>query len=221
MRVSWSPGLRYIFALSLATAISIGLLGIDWINDQDLAPTYLVWNLFLAWIPFLLALLLVWTLRRKQWSSWAGLLLSAGWLAFLPNSFYMVSDFIHLQEVDAAQLLFNVVMFTAFIYTGVLLGFSGLYLIHLALEERLSRIWSFTVIGVLLLICSIAIYIGRDLRWNTWDMLVNPAGVLFDLSERLLHPAQLSQVLMIVLPFFVLLGGMYVVVWQAARLLKE
>ena len=58
-----------------------------------------------------------------------------------------------------------------------------------------------------------AIYIGRDLRWNSWDVVADPAGVLFDLSSRLLHPGQYGPMLAVILPFFVLLCSLYGVAW--------
>jgi len=220
MSVSLRLKVRYVLALCLATAASIGLLLAEAISSHGFSGLYLylLWNLFLAWIPFILSVWLVYMLHRKNWSSWGGLALSAGWLAFLPNSFYMISDFIHLPEVEPGQLLLSVVVFTSFIYTGVLLGLGSLYLIHTELNKRLSNRSSAFVVAILLLACSIAIYIGRDLRWNTWDVLANPAGMLFDLSERLLHPTQYPQALAVIVPFFVLLLSMYAVAWQTARL---
>src|SRR5581483_10375463 len=140
---------------------------------------YFIWNLFLAWMPVLFTGWILWVLRRKPWSSWEGLLATALWLGFLPNSFYMISDFIHLQEVRRVDLLYDVIMFSSFIFNGVLLGFLSLYTVHHQLLKRLTNRSAATVIGLVILVCSFAIYLGRDLRWNTWDLLVNPAGIIF------------------------------------------
>src|SRR5215471_19022807 len=117
MRVRFAPRGYYLLALLLSSAVSTGLLLAGAVRSDDFGQSYLVWNLFLAWIPFCLMLLLVRRLRRKLWSSWEGLALTAAWLAFLPNSFYMISDFIHVQEVNPDGLVYSVVVFTAFIYT--------------------------------------------------------------------------------------------------------
>jgi uncharacterized membrane protein len=146
--------------------------------------------------------------------------LSLLWLIFLPNTFYMISDFIHLADVNPQQLLFNAVMFTSFIYIGVLLGFSSLYIVHQELAKRFSVQTTVTAVALALLACSFAIYIGRDLRWNTWDIVTDPAGVLFEVSTRLLHPSQYPQVLDVVTPFFALLGSMYMVARQSVVILK-
>lgn len=214
---SWA---RFVAALGLATLVSTGLLAIDSISNGGFVASYLVVNLVLAWIPLGLVLWLRLCLRRKPWSSWEAMGLSLLWLIFLPNTFYMISDFIHLADVNPQQLLFNAVMFTSFIYIGVLLGFSSLYIIHQELAKRFSFKTTVTAIGLALLACSFAIYIGRDLRWNTWDIATDPTGVLFEVSTRLLHPSQYPQVLAVVMPFFALLGSMYMVARQSVAILK-
>jgi uncharacterized membrane protein len=72
-----------------------------------------------------------------------------------------------------------------------------------------------------LFISSFAIYVGRDLRWNSWDVLTSPFGLLFDLSERLTHPSEYGQVLVVVVPFFVLLAGIYFLARYVGGLFQE
>ncbi|HSX23761.1 MAG TPA: DUF1361 domain-containing protein, partial [Candidatus Saccharimonadales bacterium] len=74
--------------------------------------------------------------------------------------------------------------------------------------------YGIVVITCVFALISFAIYLGRSLRWNTWDLLVNPAGLLFDISERVLHPLSHPQVFVTTLTFFVLLTSIYLVVWN-------
>ncbi len=212
---------EYFAALCVATGVSVGFFVYGAWRNHSSAYSYLIWNLFLAWLPLIFALHLNKVLRMKRWSSWEGIGFSLLWLMFLPNSFYMISDFIHIQELQRVDILYDVLMFTSFIYTGVTLGFSSLYLVHLQLRKRLSAqssaIWVFST----LFICSAAIYVGRDLRWNSWDVLTNPGGLLFDLSDRLLHPAAYSQMFLTVISFSILLTTMYWLLWRGARLLQQ
>ncbi|HEX5744517.1 MAG TPA: DUF1361 domain-containing protein [Candidatus Saccharimonadales bacterium] len=216
-----SPRGQYVMALAVASFVSMGLFVYGAWRSQDFTASYLPWNLVLAWLPLMLAVWLMDILRRKAWSSWEGIAASFLWMAFLPNSFYLISDFIHLQEVDPAYVLYDAVMFTSFVFTGLALGFTSLYLVHGALKQRLdgrrSAIWT----GMVLLFCSIAIYMGRDLRWNTWDIFVNPAGLLFEAADRLQHPASYPHMLLVITIFFVLLTTIYNLLWRAARLLSE
>ena len=214
---------RQQFALALggATLVSVGLYAYGAIVNHRSVHGYLVWNIFLAWLPLVLALWLAKVLSSQLWSSWKALAISVAWLMFLPNSFYMISDYVHLQDVAHANILYDAVLFTSFIYTGVLLGFSSLYIIHLELKRRFpSRLASGTV-ALTLLLCSFAIYIGRDLRWNSWDILTNPAGLLFDISDRALHPAAYPIMILTVTAFFVLLTSMYALVWRGSQLLRS
>lgn len=210
---------QYILALGLSSAVSIALYSYGALRNHSAEYGYLIWNLFLAWIPLLFASRLIVVLRTKHWSSWEAIACSLLWLVFLPNSFYMISDFIHLQEVARVDLLFDVVMFTSFIYTGVALGFSSLYLVHKQFMRRFSVHETIGLLGITLLLCSGAIYIGRDLRWNSWDIVTNPAGLLFDVSDRLAHPSAYPQMLVTIVTFFVLLASMYLLLWRSIQLL--
>lgn len=212
-----SSRIRLGIALACASLVSIILYAIASAENGDAAYSYLLWNLALAWIPLSLVVWLVRVLRSRLWSSWLPLLLTVVWISFLPNSFYMITDFIHINEASRANLLFDVVMFTSFILNGVILGYLSLTLVHQELIKRLSRRTSAALVGGVLLLASFAIYIGRDLRWNTWDVLFNPASVIFDVSDRLLNPGAHPQVFSTTLSFFVLLTSVYVIIWQLLR----
>ena len=221
MRAYTLPGGRYGVGLGIATVVCLGLVATSSVAFSGVVYPYLVWNLFLAWLPLLLAVLLVRILRDKLWSSWQAIVVTVAWLALLPNSFYMVSDFIHLAELGPEQILLGAVTFASFVFTGLCLGVTSLYLVHREFLRRVSPRASASIVGVLLFMVSVAIYIGRDLRWNSWDVVLNPFGLLFDLSDRLLHPSQYGQVLSVVVPFLALLATIYYVAWQAAHALQD
>jgi uncharacterized membrane protein len=220
MRFYLSSRLRLGIALACSSLVSLSLYAIAASENGDMAYTYLLWNLGLAWIPLVLILWLERVLRTRLWSSWLPLFLTIIWLSFLPNSFYMITDFIHLNEAARANILFDVVMFTSFILNGIILGYLSVYIVHQELLKRLSKRMSAGLVAGVLLLSSFAIYIGRDLRWNTWDVLLNPASVIFDVSDRILNPAAHPQVISTTLSFFVLLTSVYAVVWHVMRASK-
>jgi uncharacterized membrane protein len=76
------------------------------------------------------------------------------------------------------------------------------------------------LVAITLLLCSFAIYLGRDLRWNSWDILINPGSLLFDVSDRFLHPGAHPRTFVTTLTFFVLLGTFYIVVRSLARTMR-
>jgi uncharacterized membrane protein len=217
----WSPRDQFILALLAASAVSVVFYFYGAWRNHSGEYSYLIWNLFLAWLPLVFAVRLIKVLKHKLWSSWEGLAWSFAWLVFLPNSFYMISDFIHLREIQRVDILYDALMFTSFIYTGVVLGFSSLYLVHLQLRRRLDMVQAAIWTGLTLFICSIAIYIGRDLRWNSWDIITNPGGLLFDVSERLGHITNYPQMLVTIFAFFILLSSMYGIMWSGARFLRS
>jgi uncharacterized membrane protein len=220
-RRRFTPRERVVAALGGLTAVSVGLFCIGALTNRSLQFDYLLWNLFLAWLPLVVVALLLRNLRRHLWSSWPPLVLTLLWLLLLPNSFYMISDFVHIQDVARESLLYDVVMFTSFIFTAALAGFSSLYLVHTELRRRLNLRVSSVLIGIILFLCSFAIYLGRDLRWNSWDVITNPAGILFDVSDHLIHPLKHGDMFTTTLYFFVLLASLYVVGWQLGEATRQ
>jgi uncharacterized membrane protein len=209
-----SPRERVVLSLAGLTLVSVGLFLAGAIANRSLEFAYMLWNLFLAWLPVLVMILLLRSLRTRLWTALLPLFLTFLWLILLPNSFYMISDFVHIRDVVGRNLLYDVIMFTACIFTAVALGFSSLYMIHTELRRRVSLRTSSVLVGIILFLCSFAIYLGRNLRWNSWDVFVNPAGILFDVSDHLVHPLQHGAMFTTTLSFFVLLGSLYVVGWQ-------
>lgn len=211
---------RVFYALLLSSGISLLLFGLRVLESDSTRYWFLLWNLLLAWLPLGFAAWLAARLRRTGWSLPGNVVLTLLWLGFLPNSFYLISDLIHLEATGEVGLLYDVVLFCSFIFNAYVAGLISLYLVHRQLLRRLPRPRAHGVIGLVLLACSFAIYLGRNLRWNTWDVLINPAGLLFDVSDRVINPAAHPQAFVTTLTFFVLLGGIYVVIWELVQALR-
>lgn len=212
-----SSRLRLGLALLASSFISVGLYAAGWIANGEAAYIFFLWNLGLAWIPLVLALWLERTLRTRLWSSWLALVITALWLVFLPNSFYMITDFMHLGTVPRVDPLLDVVMFTSFIINSLIVGYLSVFIVHQELLKRLSKRRSFVLISGVFLLISFAMYIGRDLRWNTWDALFNAFSLMFDISDRLLNPGTHPQLFSATLSLFAVLTSIYVVIWMLVR----
>jgi len=209
-----------VTALAYLSAVSVGLFFVGVIFYGTTKFWFLNWNLFLAWLPLLFAWLLTKFLKHGRWLSWQGIVLSFLWLGFLPNSFYIISDLVHLQLASAATALYYTVLILSFGINGLLLGYTSLYLLHKEFEARVGKDYAAVFASIVLLLCSFAIYLGRYLRWNTWDVLVNPAGVLFDVSDRIINPAAHELTFRITLLLFILLGSLYIVARQFVSALR-
>jgi len=206
--------------LLFTSSISVLLFIIRAFNQQSIDYWYLNWNLFLAWLPLIFAWQLVIGLKKWPWSGWQNVVLSLLWLGFLPNSFYIITDFIHLQHTLNATLLFDVVLLLSFTLNGLILGYMSVYLVHLQLSKRFQKSYVQAMIATVFLLCSFAIYLGRYLRWNTWDVLINPAGILFDVSDRFINPGAHGQTFTTTALFFVFISTFYITICQFMNALK-
>lgn len=208
-------------SLVYSALVSVGLFIVRVVSYHSYNYWYLNWNLILAALPLFFALCLARYLVKNPWYSWQGVLLTLLCLGFLPNSFYIGSDFIHVQYTEQATLLFDIVLLLSFTINGLIYGYISVYLIHKELLKRFRASTAHWLVGLLFLACSFAIYIGRYLRWSTWDVLVNPTGILFDVSERFLNPAAHTQTFETTALFFAFLAPLYIIFWRSIEALKN
>ncbi len=162
---------------------TISLLAVRIVLTAELTYIFLAWNLFLAWIPFALGQQLV----RIQ-NSWKIFLMIALWLLFLPNAPYIITDFLHLKERLPVPYWYDILLLFSAALNGLLLGLVSLFTIEKFLADRYGKRVSGVVVFISLFLCAFGIYIGRYLRWNSWDIIVNPLGIAGDILDRLLNP---------------------------------
>src|SRR2546423_11108321 len=162
-------------SLVLMSGFCLALLALRLVYTQTTFP-YLAWNLFLAWIPFALALVIY--DRSKRRATIPLVPLALAWLVFFPNAPYLVTDLLHLRDDSVTPVWFDTLVYAAFAWTGLLLGFVSLYLMHVVARRFLgaARSWVF-VLGALAF-ASFGIYLGRFERWSSWDVFVRPTQLL-------------------------------------------
>ena len=147
---------------------------------------FLNWNLFLAFIPWLLSSLII--IKNIQINKFLLTLLILTWILFFPNSPYILTDLFHLGMSSRAPIWYDLILILSYACTGLLFGFISL----IDLEKILSRFFSkgkviFITIGFLFL-SGFGIYIGRYLRWNSWDVINNPIPLFSDILNRFANP---------------------------------
>ncbi len=149
---------------------------------------FLVWNLFLAWIPYWIALALDPFHRRFQ-RSWLTALVLLSWLFFFPNAPYILTDLLHLRGRHPVPHWYDLMLIVSFAWTGLLLGYLSLYEVQRFVQERWSAWagWCFSLSATFL--CGLGIYLGRYLRWNSWDVLQDPLTILQDAWQSIIDPA--------------------------------
>jgi uncharacterized membrane protein len=166
------------------------------------------WNLFLAFLPWLLSTII--TINpRLQKNKPVLFIMTFTWLIFFPNSFYILTDLFHLQWETSMPKWFDLVMILSFAWVGLMFGFMSLWDIEAIIGKRVHRRLMPVVVSVLLFLGSFGIYLGRYLRWNSWDIIKEPFNLFYDISERVLNPLQHKQTWGMTLFMFIFLSIIY------------
>lgn len=151
---------------------------------------FLNWNLLLSIIPFDFAVLTVWLYQQGYPRVWA-LLSVLVWLAFYPNTVYMLTDFIHLNDIGNAinseMQVFNYSLLTGAIFFGVFLGLASSELILVDLFPGLRHRWQVVLGASLSFLSAFGIFLGRYLRLNSWDIVSRPKVLLSQMKDVVIN----------------------------------
>lgn len=159
------------------------LLALRGWRAQNTTYFFLVWNLFLAVIPFLAAL----AFERAKWLATRSVAFVV-WLLFLPNAPYIVTDFIHLRARPPVPLWFDILLLISSAGTGLLLGYGSVMIVQRAVERRAGTRTGWLVATFALLLSAFDIYLGRFMRFNSWEALTDPMPLFADVARRLMSP---------------------------------
>lgn len=146
----------------------------------------LIWNLFLAYIPYGITRFLI----RKQHlmeHKWKLAIISFIWLLFIPNSFYIITDLFHLKARPGIPLWFDLALIFSFAWNGLLLGILSMRQMEKTWQLRWG--WSeLLFIYPVMCLNALGIYIGRYLRYNSWDVVSDPLDLSEDILYLIVHP---------------------------------
>jgi uncharacterized membrane protein len=149
-------------------------------------PWYLIWNLFLAWIPYIISICFI----KKDTTLNRFIPFFILWLLFFPNAPYLVTDVLHLVSSAPSFLWYDGLLFFFFGWVGLFLGLLSLLQIHQYLKMHFRILFSELSIFAICFISSFGIYLGRFERWNSWDIFLNPLGLAkhsINLSANFIH----------------------------------
>ena len=182
----------------------------------------LVWNLFLAWIPYCASVAAYLSMRYRITFYLIMPISTLVWIVFFPNAPYLLTDFQHLAFSNPnSPLWFDVIIMIWFAWTGLLLGISSLYLMQEIVTRTFNRVigWVFAI-GVTVL-SSIGVFLGRFLRWNSWDLLQDPIPIAKDIYGIVRHPISNLPTYVFTILFTLLFLFIYFTVHLFGRIIRE
>ncbi|REG99778.1 DUF1361 domain-containing protein [Flavobacterium aquicola] len=151
---------------------------------------YLVWNLFLAFVPyFLISYLNIQILNQKSRIKSFSILFI--WLLFLPNSFYILTDLIHLTQSGTRLFWFDLIVISSYAVIGFTVGIISLIKFEFILKTYVSALITNLIMPIICFLSGLGIYLGRILRYNSWDILSNPIELFNDILTSSLSPHSL------------------------------
>ncbi|HEX5024462.1 MAG TPA: DUF1361 domain-containing protein [Agriterribacter sp.] len=146
---------------------------------------FLVWNLFLAWVPFAVSIALCTKVNVKAWIQY---LLFALWLLFFPNAPYIITDFFHLIERPPVPLWYDLIIMFLASWNGLLLGLISLFYVEQFLQTKFNTRMVNQIVYTCMILCAFGVYAGRYLRWNSWDIILGPGEIFNDVKHIALNP---------------------------------
>lgn len=139
---------------------------------------YILWNILLAFIPFLISSILLYYSEKNKLNQTLFVIGGIIWLIFLPNAPYIVTDLIHIGVVKGVPVLYDSVLLFTSAWAGLLLGVNSIYHIEKILLSKYSKKITNFIILIVILFTSFGVYVGRFLRFNSWDFFTSHSSLL-------------------------------------------
>jgi uncharacterized membrane protein len=187
--------------LTASIAFSCGLIAFRVLHTGSIIFLFMAWNLVLAYIPYALSSWLTASPRRMQ-QPFLRYAVFGVWLLFLPNTFYILTDLYHLHDSrnQLSPAWFDLALIFSCAWNGLLLG-----VLSLRQMEKLFNLPIYPIMGL----NALGIYIGRYMRYNSWDILSNPIRLIADIGMMIIHPFHHQYAWDMILCFTVLLIFIY------------
>jgi uncharacterized membrane protein len=176
---------KVLAILSASMFLSIFLLMVRVKITHTFFFIFLIWNLFLAVIPYAITTYLK---SKKKTNTWVLVIWFGIWLLFLPNAPYIITDLIHLKISKNPYFWLDVLLITSFAYNGLVLFFLSLADIKEVLQMHIRKSKVSYIIYALFPLTAFGIYLGRFLRYNSWDILQHPTTLFNDILNMIIQP---------------------------------
>lgn len=201
LNINFDRPTKGLIALSI---LCITLVCIRIIIKVEWRFSFLIWNLFLAWIPFALTSIAT-PLQAKINSKAVSILILPSWLLFFPNSPYIITDLLHIKNYSQNILWFDSLLIFMFAFTGLIIGLHSLQKAHELFNLHFRSTWAWTLVLACTILAGFGIYLGRYCRLNSWDFLQGPTWFFGRIIQQLENPLSLK----VTLAFAGVLFGLY------------
>ena len=176
-----------LLTLLLISFFTLALVIVRRIYSGQPIYFFLLWNLFLAWLPVAFA----WLAHRMRRRPVPALIAAFMWLLFFPNAPYLLTDLVHLRAIPPVPLWYDLILLFTFAVLGLFLGLYSLHVMHGLIETYVGRLAGWLFVLAALGAGGWGVFIGRFLRWNSWDLLTRPSALLYDILANLTEPRTL------------------------------
>ena len=175
--------------LLASSCFSFMLLVVRIIVTDSLAYIFLPWNLFLAFVPYWITWWMIKDISIIE-NKIKLVVALAAWLLFIPNSFYIITDLFHLTHIQSAPQWFDLLLIFSFAWNGILCGIISLRRVEIITTLLRGKGFSVLLIFGVMWLNSFGIYIGRFLRYNSWDVISDPFSLAGDILNMVIHPLE-------------------------------
>lgn len=177
-----------VVTLFFASVVSVSLVVGRVFYTGNLRHSFLVWNLFLAWMPLLFTLLAREHFIKAGHRNWRFAALAVAWLLFFPNAPYIFTDVIHLMRSGTHRFWVDLTLILNCALTGFVVGFVSLYLMQSLVARIYGSIWSWVFIAAVAGLSGFGVYLGRIVRLNSWDIVARPGKLYHGLNTWAADP---------------------------------
>jgi uncharacterized membrane protein len=182
---------KFIIPITIIAVVLNILRVILW---DKISFIFILWNIFLALIPFIISSYLLIYSKKEKVNKIILILGFILWLLFIPNAPYIITDFIHLGEARAVPLIFDILLLFSSSLIGLWLCLSSLFHIEQIIKNKYNPKLTSIIMGFIILLISFGIYLGRYLRFNSWDIFINHTSLIKNIWKIFSEPSMYTGV---------------------------
>ncbi len=170
---------------------------------------YILWNIFLAAISFVMSSFILAYIGKRNFYNPVFIICFILWILFLPNAPYVVTDFIHLGEIRSVPVMYDIILLFSSSVVSMLFGLYSMEQMEKILAFRFSEKVIKRIMFFVILFTSFGIYLGRTLRFNSWDLFINHRALFESILEIFAKPGKHINAYVYTVMFFFLIFTSY------------